>query len=646
MLGSILRSCALLLPEDHGSMIHGIIVKSGFELDIYVGTALIKFYSRGGDMDAAEQIFDRLPEKNSVTWTIIISGFAQSGKNFISLELFRNMIDSGTVPDCFVLSSVVNACSFSGFFLFGRQVHGFILRSGSDVDVSVLNVLIDLYCKFSRIDIARKMFDQMSERNLVSWTTMIAGYMQNQCDVESVSLFYEMNRAGLKPDAFALTSVLTSCGSLATIRQGEEAHCFALKSGLHDDEFVKNGLVDMYAKCGAIEEAKKSFETMVRKNVVSFNAMIECLASSGELREAAEIFKRMSREMISPTLLTFVGLLGASSDQLEVELSRQVHALTVKHGLSLDLFSGSALISVYSKCSCTDEARSVFNKMFEKDVVIWNAMITGYSQNGLEEEALRLFRKLKFSGAPSPGGFTFVSVLSGESSSPINCCQIHGQIVKVGFESDSHVVNSLMDSYAKSGAIQDARKLFDEIPCRDVVCWNSMITKYAQHGYAQDSLVMFKRMLTEGAVPNYVTFVGVLSACSHVGLVEDGLAYYKSMRVDFGIEPGTEHYACVVGLLGRAGRLVEAKEFIEGIQVEPPAVLWRALLGACQRFGDVDLGRYAARMSLSEDPGDSGSYVLLSNILASNDMWVDVEKVREGMDLGRVPKKPGCSQVF
>lgn len=647
ILGSVLRACVQLLPDDHAPGIHGFVVKSGFGSDVYVGTALVNYYSKAGLMEAAASIFEQLPERNSVTWTTIISGYSQAGRSGISLELFERMMASGASPDRFVLSSVLSACSSSGFLEGGKQVHAFIFRAGAELDASVNNVLIDLYSKCSRTGTARRVFDQMTHKNLVSWTTMIAGYMQNQLDLEAVALFAEMGRAGWRPDAFAVTSLMTSCGSLMALRQGEQAHAYAAKSGLTDDEFVKNGLVDMYAKCGAMAEAKRAFDAITGKNAVSFNAMIEGLAGAGDLTAAAELFARMRRESLPPTLLTFVGLLGAAATHSELQLSRQIHGLTVKHGVSLELFSGSALISVYSKCSCADDARSVFEEMAEKDVVVWNAMIACYAQNGPEEEALLLFRELRLRGPP-PEGFTFVSLLAAAANlaRPVHTMQLHGQILKAALESDVHVANALIDTYAKCGGIADARKVFDgTIPHRDVVCWNSMISKYAQHGHAKEALAVFREMLAAGVDPTYVTFVGVLSACSHVGLVEEGLSYFESMRVDFGIEPGTEHYACVVGLLGRAGRLREAKEFIERMPVEPPAVVWRTLLGACQLFGDVDLGRHAAKMSLSENPGDSGPYILLSNILASNDMWADVEKLREGMDLGRVAKKPGYSWI-
>ncbi|MQL80130.1 hypothetical protein Taro_012577 [Colocasia esculenta] len=646
ILASVLRACAQLGSVEHAARVHGVIVKSGFHTDVYVGTALISYYSKAGRIEAALSVFDELPVRNSVTWTAIISGYSQTGWSWVSLELFRNMMETGVEPDRFVFSSVISACALLSFLEGGRQVHGYVYRNGADFDISVNNVLIDLYAKCSRVRTAHKLFDQMDVKNLVSWTTMISGYMQNSCNLEAVSLFSEMCQLGWRPDAFACTSVMTSCGSLMALRPGEQVHAYAIKTNLEEDEFVKNGLVDMYAKCSSLANARVAFDVIAEKNVISYNAMIEGYASHENLAESVKLFNRMRSESLSPTLLSFVSLLGASASQSDVGLSKQIHALIIKYGVSLDLFSGSALIDVYSKCSCTDDAQVVFEEMEDRDLVLWNAMISGYTQNGQEEEAFKLFHELRVTGM-RPSEFTFVSLLSASSNlaSPLHGFQFHGQIIKAGIESDCHVSNALIDMYAKCGSVAEARALFDKTREKDVVCWNSMISKYAQHGHAEEALKIFQQMRNEGVEPNYVTYVGVLSACSHVGLVEDGLLHFNSMKCDFQIEPGTEHYACIVGLLGRAGRLNEAKEFIDQMPIEPAAVVWRSLLGACQLFGDANLGRYAAKMAISDNPSDSGSYILLSNILASNEMWVDVEKVRQTMDLYGVVKEPGYSWI-
>ncbi|OAY80906.1 Pentatricopeptide repeat-containing protein [Ananas comosus] len=646
VLASVIRACVQSKVANFASQVQDLVIKLGFDIDVYVGTALINFYSKFGCMDEAMLIFGELPVRNSVTWTAVITGYSQIGESDVSLKLFNLMKDEGVRPDRFVLSSAISACSALGFLEGGRQIHGFAHRVATEMDVSVNNVLIDLYSKCSKLTIARKLFDSIVVRNLVSWTTMIAGYMQNSFDNEAMALFLEMSRLGWRPDGFACTSVLSSCGSLMALQQGRQIHGYAIKANLEFDEYVKNGLIDMYAKCSSLTEARVLFDVLAEDNVISYNAMIEGYASHEELVEAFVLFDIMRSRSLPPTLLTFVSLLGVSASASAVDLSKQIHGLIIKEGISLDLYAGSALVDVYSKCSCVEDARAVFDEMSERDIVVWNAMIFGYIQNEQGEQALRLFHQLQISGMMS-NEFTFVALITVASNlaSMFHGLQFHGQIIKVGVDSDPHVSNALVDMYAKCGCIKEAWLLFESTCGKDVVCWNSMISRCAQHGLAEEALKVFQIMRQEQVEPNYVTFVGLLSACAHAGLIEEGLYHFNSMKEKYGIEPGMEHYASVVSLFGRSGKLREAKEFIEQMPIEPAAVVWRSLLSACRVFGNIEIGKYAAEMALAADPTDSGPYVLLSNIFASKGMWVDVEKVRKGMDHIGAVKEPGYSWI-
>ncbi|XP_058084389.1 pentatricopeptide repeat-containing protein At4g39530 [Magnolia sinica] len=646
IFASVLRACRQLRAAGCATQVHSLVTKSGFESDVYVGTALVDFYSKNGDIDEARLVFDEIPVRNAVTWTAIITGYSQAGRSEVSLQLFNQLRETNVRPDRYVLSSIISACSILEFLEGGKQIHGYILRNGTETDVSVNNVLIDFYSKCRRVKIAHQIFDHMVDKNVVSWTTMIAGYMQNACDQEAMELFSEMSRLGWRPDGFTCTSILTSCGSTTALEQGKQVHSYTIKTNLASDEFVKNGLIDMYAKCNSLADARNAFDDVVEHNVVSYNAMIEGYARDGAFLEALSLFSRMRFRSLSPSLLTFVSLLGASAVLSTVDLSKQIHGLMLKFGVSLDIYAGSALVDVYSKCSCVNDARAVFEAMDGRDIVVWNAMVFGYALNGQGEDALKLYLQLQLARM-KPNEFTFVALVSSASNlaSLLHGLQFHDHIIKAGLDSDPYVSNALIDMYAKCGSLNEARKLFDTMHGRDVVCWNSMISRYAQHGHAQEALIMFEQMQEEEIKPNYVTFVGVLSACSHVGLLEKGLRYFDSMKYDHDIEPGMEHYACMVALLGRFGKLREAKEFIERMPIEPAAVVWRSLLSACQMAGDVNIGKYAAEAAISIDPTDSGSYVLLSNIFASKGMWADVEKVRKGMNCNGVMKEPGHSWI-
>ncbi|CAL4900421.1 unnamed protein product [Urochloa decumbens] len=646
LLASVLRACTQSRAVHFGEQVHDTALKLGLDVNIYVGTALINLYARVACMDAAMRVFHALPAKNPVTWTAVITGYSQIGQSGLALDLFQKMVVQGVCPDRFVLASAVSACSALAFLQGGRQIHGYAYRSAAGMDASVINALIDLYCKCSRPLMARKLFDRTENLNLVSWTTMIAGYMQNSLDAEAMDMFWQMCQAGWQPDVFACTSILNSCGSLEAIWQGRQIHAHAIKANLETDEYIKNALIDMYAKCDHLTAARAVFDALAHDDAVSYNAMIEGYARQGDLTEALHVFRRMRYCSIRPNVLTFVSLLGVSSFQSAIELSKQIHGLIIRSGTSADLYMGSALIDAYSKCSLVDDAKAVFLLMHNRDLAVWNAMIFGHVQNEQGEEAVKLFSQLRASEV-TPNEFTFVALVTVASNlaSMFRGQQFHAQIIKVGADSNPHVTNALIDMYAKCGFINEGWLLFELTCGKDAVCWNSMILTYAQHGHAEEAFRVFQLMREARVEPNYVTFVGVLTACAHAGLVDEGLHHFNSMKIKYGIEPGIEHYASVVNLLGRSGKLHSAKEFIERMPIKPVAAVWRSLLSACRLFGDIEIGRYAAEMALLVDPSDSGPYVLLSNIYASKGLWADVQKLRLGMDYAGTMKEPGYSWI-
>ncbi|XP_061345607.1 pentatricopeptide repeat-containing protein At4g39530 [Gastrolobium bilobum] len=645
ILASVITACTRLGSLSQALQVHGLVVKGGFVQDVYVGTSLIDFYAKHGCIDEARLLFDGLEVKTTVTWTTMIAGYSKEGRSEASLELFNQMREGDVCPDRYVISSVLSACSMLEFLEGGKQIHGYVLRRGIDMDVSLVNGIIDFYLKCHKMKTGRKLFDRLVDKNVVSWTTMIAGCMQNSFHWDAMDLFIEMARMSWKPDAFGCTSILNSCGSLQTLEKGRQVHAYTIKANIDNDDFVKNGLIDMYAKCDSLTDARKVFDLMAAINAVSYNAMIEGYSRQDKLYEALDLFREMRLSLLPPNLLTFISLLGLSASLFHLELSNQIHGLIIKYGVSLDNFAGSALIDVYSKCSCVGDARLVFEEIYDKDIVVWNAMFSGYTQKLENEESLKLYKDLQMSRL-KPNEFTFAAVITAASNTVSLRLgqQFHNQVKKMGLDDDPFVTNALVDMYAKCGSIDEANKAFSSANRRDIACWNSMISTYAQHGEAAKALEVFENVIMEGVKPNDVTFVGVLSACSHAGLLDLGFHHFESMS-RFGIEPGMEHYACMVSLLGRAGRIYEAKEFIDKMPIKPAAVVWRSLLSACRLSGHVELGVYAAEMAISCDPTDSGSYILLSNIFASKGMWENVKKVREKMDMSGVVKEPGCSWI-
>ncbi|KAG2244520.1 hypothetical protein Bca52824_093607 [Brassica carinata] len=650
ILSSFIQAC-LHVSSSGRSMVfqlQSFIFKSGFDRDVYVGTLLIGFYLKEGDIDCARLVFDALPEKSTVTWTTMIKGYAKMGRSYVSLQLFYQLMESNVVPDGYILSTVLSACTILSFVEGGKQIHAHILRHGHEMDASLMNVLMDSYVKSGRVTCARKLFDGMWNADITSWTTILSGYKQNSLHKEAMELFSGISKFGLKPDVYACSSILTSCASLHALEYGRHVHAYTIKANLGNDSYVTNSLIDMYAKCDCLNDARKVFDLFGGDDVVLYNAMIEGYSRLGtqrELHDAFNIFGDMRSRLIRPSLLTFVSLLRASASLSSLELSGQIHGLMFKYGVNLDIFAASALIDGYSNCYSIEDSRLVFNEMKEKDLVVWNSMFSGYVQRSENEEALNLFSELQLS-RERPDEFTFADMVTaaGNLASLQLGQEFHCQIIKRGLGCNSYITNALLDMYSKCGSPEDAYKAFSSAASRDVVCWNSVISSYANHGEGHKALQMLERMMNEGIEPNYITFVGVLSACSHAGLVDDGLEQFEVM-LRLGIEPETEHYVCMVSLLSRAGRLNEAMDLIEKMPKNPPAIVWRSLLSGCAKTGNVELAEHAAEMAIASDPTDSGSFTLLSNIYASKGMWGDAKKVRERMKFDGVVKEPGRSWI-
>ncbi|XP_022762651.1 pentatricopeptide repeat-containing protein At4g21065 [Durio zibethinus] len=301
---------------------------------------------------------------------------------------------------------------------------------------------------------------------------------------------------------------------------------------------------------------------------------------------------------------------------------------------------------MYAACGLVDTAYKVFELIPEKDVVAWNSVINGFALNGKPNEALTLFREMGLEGV-EPDGFTLLSLLSAcaEVGALALGRRVHVYMVKVGLTDNLHVNNALLDLYAKCGSIREAKKVFDEMEERNVVSWSSLIVGLAVNGFGNEALQLFNEMGRVGLVPSEATFVGVLYACSHCGMVDEGFRYFKKMKEEYGILPRIEHYGCMVDLLGRAGLVKEAYQYIQSMPMKPNAVIWRTLLGACTIHGHLTLAEYARARVLKLEPGCSGDYVLLSNLYASEQRWSDAHIMRRKMLREGVKKVPGYSLV-
>lgn len=610
LLGSYIQSKSLLDIR----RLHVRIIKSNFALETFILNRLIDAYGKCGSLEDARKVFNRMPQRNifswnsvitvltklgyvdeaaevfdsmpehdQCSWNSIISGFAQQDRFGEALYYFVRMHREDFVLNEYSFGSALSACSGLKNIKIGAQIHALIAKTRFFSNVYMGSALVDMYGKCGSVSCGQRAFDDMSGRNRVSWNSLITCYEQNGPASTALQVFLRMMDCGIEPDELTYASVVSACASLSAIKEGKQIHARVMKCNkLRDDLVLGNALVDMYAKCNKINEARCIFDRMPVRNVVSETSMV----------------------------------------------------------------------SGYAKVASVRTARLMFAKMMERNIVSWNALIAGYTQNGENEEALRLFRLLKRESV-CPTHYTFGNLL--------NACanltdlqlgrQAHTHVLKHGFrfqfgeESDIFVGNSLIDMYMKCGSVEDASLVFKTMMERDWVSWNAMIVGYAQNGYGNKSLELFKNMLASGEKPDHVTMIGVLCACSHAGLVEEGRHHFSSMSREHGLVPLKDHYTCMVDLLGRAGCLDEAKNLIETMPMKPDAVVWGSLLGACKVHHNIRLGKYVAEKILEIDPSNSGPYVLLSNMYAELGRWGDVVRVRKLMRKRGVIKQPGCSWI-
>ena len=643
---SILKACARPGYLKWGKGIHADITHSGFQSDIRVETALVNMYAKSRSLDDARLVFNNMVERNVITWNAMIGGFVQQGCGQEAFSLFLQMQEEGFIPNSATYMSILNGSASTGALEWVKQVHVHAIKAGFADELRVASALIHMYSKSGSIDDARLVFNKMKDRNVVTWNIMIGGLAQHRCGQEAFSLFLQMQREGFVPDETTYLSILCASASAGALEWVKEVHTHAVKSGLGSDLRVCNALVHMYAKSGSVDDARLVFDEMNDRDVVTWNAMIGGLAQHGCGQEAFSLFLQMQREGLVPDATTYTNILNVCANTDSCKWVKNVHSHAVRAGLDIDLRVGNAFINMYIKGDSINDAQLVFDKMVKRNVTTWNSMISGLAHHGCLQEAFLLFLQMQKEDRV-PSIFTYVTLLSvSASAADLDLVkEIHSYAIKAGIASDLRVGSALVHTYAKSGSIDEARLVFNTMNERNVISWTGMIGGLARHGRGQEALQLFEEMKADGVEPNGYSFVAVLSACSHAGLVDEGRRQFLSMTQDYGIEPTVEHYTCMVDLLGRAGHLDEAKRFLLNMPVEPGLVPWGALLSACRLYGNVEMGIHAAKECLKLDPNDAKTYVLLSKIYATARMWNQVSLVRSMMEGRGIYKEPGWSWI-
>ncbi|CAN6192054.1 unnamed protein product [Urochloa humidicola] len=545
-------------------------------------------------------------------------------------------------------TALLKLCAQRADLATGRAVHAQLAARGLASEPLAATAIANMYAKCRRPGDARRVFDRMPARDRVAWNALVAGYARNGLPGDAMEMVVRMQEEdGERPDYITLVSVLPASASARALGACREVHAFALRSGLDELVNVSTAILGAYCKCGAIQEARALFDWVPVKNSVSWNAMMDGYAQNGNATEALALFKRMLEEGVDVTDASILAALQACGELGYLDEVRHVHALLVRIGLNSDVSVMNALITTYSKCKRTDLAAEVFNDLGNKKTRIsWNAMILGFSQNGCSEDAVRLFSRMQLENV-KPDSFTLVSVIPAvaEISDPLQARWIHGYSIRHHLDQDVYVLTALIDMYSKCGRVTIARRLFDSARGRHVITWNAMIHGYGSHGFGKVAVELFEEMKDTGSLPNETTFLSVLAACSHAGLVDEGRRYFASMKEDYGLEPGMEHYGTMVDLLGRAGKLDEAWSFIKDMPIEPGISVYGAMLGACKLHKNVELAEESAQRIFELGPEEGVYHVLLANIYANASKWKDVARVRTAMEKKGLQKTPGWSII-
>ncbi|KAA8546138.1 hypothetical protein F0562_020968 [Nyssa sinensis] len=599
---------------------------------------------RTGRLKDARTLFDKMEQRNTVTWNSMISGYVQHREVAQARQLFDEMPDRDVVSWNLMISGYIS-CRGSKYIEEGRN----LFDRMQERDFVSWNTMISGYARNGRMADALSLFNGMPERNVVSWNAMITGFLQNG-DVKRAMEFFERMPERDVASLSALVAGLIQNGEL------DKAARVLLDSGRIGDGredlvYAYNTLIAGYGLRGWVDEARHLFNQIpffhdqgelengrFGRNVVSWNTMIMVYVKARDIISARQLFDQM------PVRDTF---------SWNTMISAYVHMSDMEEALNLfgkmpnpDTLSWNCMISGFGQMGNLELARDFFERMPQKNLVSWNSMIAGYEKNGDLEQAIKLFCHMQLKGE-KPDRHTLSSLFSvcAELVDMHLGRQIHQRVIKI-FIPDVPLNNSLVTMYARCGAIIEARVIFDDMKLhKDVVSWNAMIGGYASHGFAAEALELFGAMKRLKVRPTYITFISVLNACAHAGLVEQGRMHFKSMVTEFGIEPRVEHFSSLVDLVGRHGQVEEAMDLINSMPFEPDKAVWGALLGACRVHNNVELARVAAEALMKLEPESSAPYVLLYNMYADVGRWDDATEIRLIMERNNIRKQPGYSWV-
>lgn len=666
---TVVSACSSLRDLAEGKLIHSCIKASPFISDVRVGNALVHMYDRCGSIEEACLAFGKMPEHNVITWNALIAAHAKHGQGREALQLYHQMQLENVIPDNVTFVNTLDMFASRGSLRECKWLHARIVVSGFERDSVLGTAIVCMYGKCGSLARSLMMFDFLPHTSTVLWNAVLAAHEEQGKQVDVVQFYQQMLSESVIPDNVSFVTICSACASRQEgLREGKRLHVCVLFSAFEWDMIFWNTLINMYGKGGDLKEARRTLEEAPAHDDASWNALIAAHAQHNKEDKAVQFFQQMQMQCVMPNKVTFVSVLDACSKKAELAEGKRVHARIVSGGFEkvmfesrqnevnnldacishlvatkredihlpiedkkvvLNLTVGNALVTMYSRCRSAEYAWMVFDKMPTRDVISWTAIIAAYAQDGQGDAAFRLFFQMQDEGV-KPNKITFISVLDAfaDRVALAEGQLIHFYLVTIDYEIDVEVGNTAMSMYGNCGCLEDAQRVFDRMPNKNVISWSTMISTYSHYGMGKKAHKLYLGMQEAGMVPTPVTFVSVLSACSHAGLFEEGCRCFDSLTQVYGLSPTLEHYNCMVDLFARAGKVEEGIRMIHKMPTSPTATTWMTLLGACKMHQNVERALFIAEKIFELEPKNATPYVLLYNIFSAAGRCEDAEHIK------------------
>ncbi|XP_022154322.1 pentatricopeptide repeat-containing protein At4g39952, mitochondrial isoform X2 [Momordica charantia] len=655
---------------------HSLIITTGNSKNVFFATKLMSFYASHRQPALSTHLFHSIHPKDGFLWNSIIQSHFSNGDYLQAFGFYLQMRASSSLPNQFTVPMVLSTCAElmmlnhgmnihgyggapnyrtlgSGFqacvdldaLVEGRCLHGLALKTGILCFEVIKSCLLSMYSRCGSPEEAYRCFCKLNKKDLISWTSIIAVHAKFGLMTECLSLFWEMQADEIIPDEIAISCMVLGFGNSDRTSEGKAFHGWILRQCYAVSEITHNALLSMYCKFGLLNTTEKIFHSFHKSSKEDWNTMISGYSNMGQKEKCIDLFRDMQLLGIGPDLISLASVISSCSQVGAVNIGRSIHCYAIKNSIIENVSIANSLLDMYGKSGNLTTAWRIFHRTQQRDIISWNTLISSYKQSGHPAEAIVLFDEM-IKNNLKPNAITCVIVLSAcaHLASLDKGERIHQYIRENGYGTDITIRTSLIDMYAKCGELETSRKLFNAVEERDVILWNVMISSYGMHGHAESAIEIFELMEESNVKPNSLTFLSLLSACNHGGLVEEGRRLFDRMQ-KYGVKVSLKHYASMVDLLGRSGSLQEAETLVLSMPISPDGTVWGSLLSACKLHNEFEMGVRIARHAIESDPENDGYYIILSDLYGCLGRWEEVERVRVIMKERGVEKRTGWSAL-